>query len=275
MRVFLSPGPGGRLARAFLPAVVVVPVVLGWLWLQGERAGYFDTRSGVWLLVASVVLVLTVLLYMIAAAAERVEAARHEAKAGLEESEQRFRQIVESVTDYAILMLNPEGRVASWNAGSERALGYRAEEVLGKHVSLFDTAEDIASGQSEQLLRRAAADGRAEEEGWRVRRDGSRFWADVVITAVRDGRGRLTGFSDVTRDITERKRGEEMFRTAVDASPNGMVMVGPGGEIVGHAYEQLVDQRGQRIFLKNDPIFDALRADSRFTRLLAALNISA
>ncbi len=126
-------------------------------------------------------------------------------------SEERFRALVEEVKDYAIFMLDPGGRVCSWNAGAERIKGYRAEEIIGQHFSRFYPAEEIARGTPEEGLRLAATDGRLEEEGWRVRKDGSRFWANVVITALRDPQGRLIGFTKVTRDVTERKKAREAF----------------------------------------------------------------
>ncbi|MBX6363390.1 MAG: PAS domain S-box protein [Gemmatimonadetes bacterium] len=124
----------------------------------------------------------------------------------------RFRLFVESVTDYAILMLDTDGRVVSWNPGAERIKGYAAEEILGRHFSLFYTEEDRISGRPWQALAIARADGHHAEEGWRVRKDGSRFWASAVLTAVRDDEGRLVGFGKVTRDLTERKRQEERER---------------------------------------------------------------
>ncbi len=127
----------------------------------------------------------------------------------LSESEQSVRLMVESVRDYAILMLDPEGRVASWNAGAERFKGYTAQEIIGQHFSRFYTPEDIAAGKPELNLHAAQVEGRFEDDSWRVRQDGSRFWANVVITAVRDEAGLLRGFSKVTRDITERKAAQE------------------------------------------------------------------
>jgi PAS domain S-box-containing protein len=133
------------------------------------------------------------------------------------DSEQRFRLMVESVRDYAIFMLDVEGRVETWNAGAEAIKGYRAGEIIGQHLSRFYTPEDMAAGLPQRLLEAAARDGRVENEGWRVRRDGSRFWADVVITALRDSGGRLQGFAKVTRDLTERKRAEEDRLSLVQA----------------------------------------------------------
>ncbi|HEX3106337.1 MAG TPA: response regulator [Terriglobales bacterium] len=137
---------------------------------------------------------------------------RKRASQALRESEEQFRLLVVGVRDYAVFMLDPAGRVASWNQGAERIKGYQANEILGRHFSCFYGPEDIASGKPERELQTAIAEGRYEEEGWRVRKDGSRFWANVVIAAMRDGAGELRGFSKVTRDITEQKRAQELLR---------------------------------------------------------------
>ena len=127
----------------------------------------------------------------------------------LRESEERFRLIVESTLDYAIFMLDPEGRVASWNAGAQRIKGYSADEIVGQHFSKFYTADAVATGWPAHELREAARVGRFEDEGWRVRKDGTRFWANVIITAMRGPDGTLRGFAKVTRDISVRKAHEE------------------------------------------------------------------
>jgi PAS domain S-box-containing protein len=134
---------------------------------------------------------------------------RKRAEEALRQSEERFRLTVSNVKDYAILMLDPEGRVISWNEGAERIKGYRADEIIGQHFSRFYPAEDIKAGKIEAELKQATENGRVEDEGWRVRKDGSRFWANVVITALRDESGSLRGFGKVTRDISERKRAEQ------------------------------------------------------------------
>ena len=130
----------------------------------------------------------------------------------LSESEERFRLLVEGVRDYAIFMLDTEGRVTTWNLGAERIKGYDAEEIIGEHFSIFYTDEDIERGHPEEELRVATAEGSYEEEGIRVRKDGSAFWANVLITALRDDAGNLRGFAKVTRDITARKEAEESER---------------------------------------------------------------
>jgi len=137
---------------------------------------------------------------------------RRRAEAVLRQNEERLRLMVDSVKDYAIIMLDREGRVISWNAGAERTKGYRAEEILGRHFSRFYPPEDVAQGKPEWELERAMRDGQFEDEGWRVRKDGSRFWANVVITPVRDAQQVLVGFAKVTRDATERRRAEAEIR---------------------------------------------------------------
>jgi PAS domain S-box-containing protein len=124
------------------------------------------------------------------------------------QNEERFRFLVESVKDYAIFMLDPMGNVASWNAGAERIKGYRADEIIGRHFSAFYPEEDIRAGKTEMELEVASREGRFEDEGWRVRKDGSRFWANVIITALYDQDGALVGFGKVTRDLTERREAE-------------------------------------------------------------------
>src|SRR6202163_1709555 len=137
---------------------------------------------------------------------------RKQAEETLRQSEERARLMVEGVKDYAILMLDLRGRVTTWNAGTERINGYSAQEIIGQPFSIFYTGEDAASGKPERDLEVAAKEGRTEDEGWRVRKDGSRFWANVIITAINDKDGRPIGYSKVTRDLTDRKRAEETLR---------------------------------------------------------------
>ncbi len=133
-----------------------------------------------------------------------------------EEVEHRFRQMIESVTEYAIFTLDPEGNVTSWNAGAQKIKGYTAEEIVGKHFAIFYPPEvrGTTPAQELALVRRA---GKFEEEGWRLRKDGSRFWASVVITPVRSLAGDVVGFLKLTRDLTERKHAEERLRRTSEA----------------------------------------------------------
>ena len=138
------------------------------------------------------------------------------AEAARRESDEHFRLLVEGVKDYAIIMLDPNGRIVSWNSGAERIQQYQASEIIGRHVSCFYTSDDIQVGKPEQGLEIAARHGRFEDEGWRVRKDGSTFWANVVITALHSENGQLRGFVRVTRDITERKLAQEALQRAND-----------------------------------------------------------
>ncbi len=142
----------------------------------------------------------------------RGEPPRQEPHARLVEIEERFRLLVESVKDYAIFMLDPEGHISTWNPGAERIKGWRQHEILGKHFSIFYPEEDVASNKPGFELQAASRLGRFEDEGWRVRKDGSRFWANVVITALRGPEGDLRGFAKVTRDFSERRASEETAR---------------------------------------------------------------
>jgi PAS domain S-box-containing protein len=201
-------------------------------------------------------------------AEERVN--HREAERALRESEERFRMLVEGVKDYAIVMLDPQGRITSWNAGAEWMIGYRAEEILGQHFSRFYTAEDVQKHQPEQALRTAAAEGRHEEENWRTRKGGSKFRANVVLTALRDERGQLRGFANVTRNITERikvqdalRESEQRFRLLVEGvvdyaiytlDPEGRVTLwNNGGErLMGYSAEEIIGQPFARLYTRED-----------------------
>ncbi|RYG07930.1 MAG: PAS domain S-box protein, partial [Burkholderiales bacterium] len=131
---------------------------------------------------------------------------RREHLEALRQSEERFRLLIEGVRDYAIYMLDPQGVIRSWNSGAQLIKGYAAEEVIGRHYGMFFRQEDIAAGLPARELRDALSDGRTEEEGWRVRKDGSTFWANIVMSPIHKADGTLLGFAKVTRDMTERSR---------------------------------------------------------------------
>src|SRR5215203_2619885 len=133
-------------------------------------------------------------------------------RVALRQSEERFRLLVEGVKDYAIFMLDPHGYITTWNEGARRIKGYDSGEIVGEHFSIFYTEEDVERGHPDEELRIAAADGSYEEEGIRVRKDGSTFWANVLITALWDEEGDLKGFAKVTRDVTARKVAEDRER---------------------------------------------------------------
>ena len=191
----------------------------------------------------------------------RVEAQRHDE--ALAASEERFRLLVEAVEDYAIFMLDPGGHVVSWNRGAARLKGYTADEIVGQHFSRFYTGEDRAAGLPAHLLGLALADGRVESEGWRVRKDGTRFWADVVITALHGADGVHRGFAKVTRDLTERRRAEEARRdlaaiVAHDLRSPMSVITGLTGILLDD-WEEMDDDRRREFVVRIDTTVTGLR----------------
>src|SRR5690349_410653 len=143
---------------------------------------------------------------------------RRDAEEELRLSEERFRLIVQTVKDYAIFMLDPQGNVATWNEGARRIKGYNADEIIGRHFSTFYPHADLERGKPAWELEVAAREGRFEDEGWRIRKDGTQFWANVIITALRNEHGKLRGFSKITRDLTERKKAEDSARRLLEES---------------------------------------------------------
>jgi protein-histidine pros-kinase len=169
-------------------------------------------------------------------------AERDEAVEKLKQSEERFRLLVEGVQDYAIYMIDPAGTVMTWNAGAERIKGYKAQEILGKSFRCFYNKEDVEVGRPARVLELAHSRGQYQEVGLRVRKDGSSFWAYILLTALRDSSGKLYGFSKIVRDVTTRKIEEEKFRSLLEAAPDAMVIVDRDGEIT------LVNGQTERLF---------------------------
>ncbi len=183
---------------------------------------------------------------------------------------ERYRILVDAIADYAIYMLDPSGIVTSWNSGAQRSKGYVPAEIIGQHFSRFYTEEDRAAGKPERALHTAATEGRFEAEGWRLRKDGSRFWASVVVDAIRDPAGRLIGFAKVTRDLTERRaaqealrRSEEQFRLLVQGvtdyaiymlDPAGMVSSWNAGaeRIKGYAPGEIIGRHFSEFYTPED-----------------------
>jgi PAS domain S-box-containing protein len=167
---------------------------------------------------------------------------RQEAQQQLLESERRYRRLIESVVDYAIFQLDSSGVIATWNPGAERIKGYKADEIIGQHFSRFYTEEDRNAGVPAAALRTASEKGKFEAEGWRVRKDGTRFWALVVIDAIRDAEGQLIGFAKVTRDITERHEAQELLKKTQEqlAASQKMEAVGQLSGGIAHDFNNLL-----------------------------------
>ncbi len=186
------------------------------------------------------------------------------AQVTLTASPENFRLLVESIKDYAIIMLDPGGHVASWNPGAERFKGYSSEEIIGKHFSIFYPAEAIQRGLPEHELDIASKDGRYEEEGWRLRKDGTKYWASVTITALHDKDGTLCGFGKVTRDMSERKQAEERIQaqareitelsTPVMQVWQGVVVAPLIGSLDSARTQQFMERLLTRIVETNSPV---------------------
>lgn len=178
-------------------------------------------------------------------------------------SERAFRLLVDNVTDYAIFLLTPEGNIASWNPGAKRIKQYKAAEIIGKHFSIFYPKVDIENGKPEMELRAAAQTGRFEDEGWRLRKDGSPFWASVIITALRNEGGELLGFGKITRDISDRREAELRYRLLIEAvtdyaifslDKNGNVTSWNSGaeRIKGYSAGEIIGKHFSQFYTKND-----------------------
>jgi PAS domain S-box-containing protein len=192
------------------------------------------------------------------------------AQEALRASERHFRMLVDGVIDYAIYLLDPSGLITNWNAGAERLKGYTADEIIGHHFSRFYTKEDRAKGAPARVLATAAAEGRYESEGWRVRKDGSRFWASVLVDAIKNEAGEIEGFAKVTRDISERRsahealmESERQFRLLVSnvtdyalymLDPNGVVTSWNAGaaRIKGYTADEIIGQHFSRFYTEGD-----------------------
>jgi PAS domain S-box-containing protein len=211
--------------------------------------------------------------------------ARKEAEQTLRHSERSFRMLVDGVVDYAIYMLDPSGLIITWNSGAERLKGYTAQEIIGQHFSRFYTREERAAGKPGRVLEAARREGRFEGEGWRIRKDGGRFWALVVVDAIRNENGELEGFAKVTRDITERRSAqdavrasERQFRLLVAGvtdyalymlDPNGIVTSWNAGaerikgysadEIIGHHFSRFYPERDRAAGLPARALYAAMQ----------------
>lgn len=198
---------------------------------------------------------------------------RKAAADALQRSEQEFRLLVQGVTDYAIYMLDPQGRVTNWNAGARRITGYEKEEVLGQHFSLFYTPEDRERGLPDKALETAAAEGRFEHEGWRVRKDGSRFIASALLEPIADSDGKLIGYAKITRDITEKQEAAAALKKAEHAllQAQKMEAIGKLTGGVAHDFNNLLQVIAGNLQLLSRDIAGNERAERRLQGALAGI----
>lgn len=229
---------GATLARRLLPMAVIVPPAVALMGFVGQQLGLIGAEFSLAVIATATASILVVVICIVAASMRGADRQRHASERALRDSEQRFQLLINNAPDYAILMLDPEGRVTSWNEGTRRLKGYSAQEILGEHFSRFYPPEDRAAGKPADELARANENGTCEDEGWRIRKDGSRFWASVVIIALKDELGRLRGFGKITHDLTERKHiedarrdTEQRYRFLAEAMPQIIWTAKPDGNL--------------------------------------------
>ena len=203
---------GSLTARRLLPFAFLLPVLLGYLRLIGFWEGYLSTELGALLLVLSIIGCFVVIVWHHALLLNKRDAQRQQALAELKAGESRWELMINSVKDYAIFLVGTDGAVLSWNEGAARIKGYRPEEIIGASIANFYTDEEIADGEPARNLETAAATGRHYSEGWRVRRNGERFWAEIVFTAIYDENHQVQAFAKITRDMTEQKLAQEKIK---------------------------------------------------------------
>lgn len=209
MHILTGSLPGSLMARRLFPFLLIVPIIFGWLRLYAGWSLHFGVEFGVSILVLSIIIFLAGIVFFNARQMNRRALQSIQTETRLRESERKYMVLVDNIQDYAIFMLDPEGHIMSWNQGAQAIKGYTEEEVIGRHLSIFYTEEEIVQGEPAFNLTMAEKQGRYHHTGWRVRKDGTRFWADIVFTALFNEDHLLQGFAKVTRDMTERKMAEE------------------------------------------------------------------
>lgn len=208
---FTSGLSGGYIGSVLMLCAFAIPIALGTLRLYALKTNFFSAQLATTFLILTIITFFSALIFYSIVLLNRKDLAEKKVIEHLRQSEERFRSLVVSIKDYAIFMLDANGRVVTWNTGAQIIKGYQSEEIIGKHVSVFYKREDVENHIPDQILKTAQLTGKYEHEGWRVRKDGSFFWANVVITALYDKDGILIGFAKVTRDTTDHKRFTDML----------------------------------------------------------------
>ncbi|HVU94212.1 MAG TPA: PAS domain S-box protein [Puia sp.] len=209
IHVFTDSLTGGIMSRRLLPFAFLVPAGLGCLRLLGHWNGLLTTELGVTLLVLSIIICFVLVIWYNARLLNRRDNQRRQAEAALLAAESRWSSLVSSIKDMAIFLVSPDGTVLSWNDGAEKIKGYKQDEIVGQPISVFYTPEDLAAGEPKHNLQLAITNGSHQSQGWRIRKDGSRFWAEIVFTPIYDQHHQLQGFAKITRDTTGQKLAQE------------------------------------------------------------------
>jgi PAS domain S-box-containing protein len=209
MRQFTGPYSGSLMARRFIPFALLVPMALGWVALFSPWRNSVSIQFSAAILVTGIILFSLVFISYNTILLNRRDMANRRVRQDLQASEERFRLLIGSIKDHAIVMLDSSGHLISWNEGAQAITGHTAEEVIGRKNSMFYGLQDVEDGIPELNLKQAAENGQYHREGWRPRKDGSRYWAEVTFTAIRNDNGHLKGYAVIVRDITERKRAQE------------------------------------------------------------------
>jgi PAS domain S-box-containing protein len=210
LATFFGKGPGSIMSRRLYPVILSAPILIGWVMLIMQSNGLLDNAFEDSLIVIGNIVVMGLIVLFQANRLNREWRWQQVTFKKLQESEERFRILLENLKESAIFFLDSQGNVATWSEGARRLNGYEASEILWKSFKQFYTQEDNGRGYPEDLLREALEKGRAEDEGWRVRKDNSRFWGETVLTALIDERGNLMGYAKIIRDITHRRLAEEI-----------------------------------------------------------------
>lgn len=256
-----SPSLGGKIIRMLLPLSLIGPLLFGWLINFGKATGFLKQTAFVtldWGLASLIIIALVIVSgYLIS---DRDYKLFH--------IQMNYQRLVEDIQDYAIFMLDAHGNVITWNKGAEQIKGYEEEEIIGKHFSCFYMEKDQLHHKPEQLLQEALKSGRVEDSGWRVKKDGSQFWADVVITALYDLGGGFIGFVKVTRDLTVQKNyleaiedSRQRFRRFLESTPDAIVILNKTGQIV------FSNIQAQTLFGYSSEELSALPADRLISEL--------
>ena len=272
MRQITGPYTGGVMSRRFIPFALIVPILLAWAALFSPWRDSVSVQFSAAILIANITLISLAFIGYYAFLLNRRDIINRSVGLALQASEERYRLLVGGISDYAIVMLDVKGRIVNWSGASEAISGYTAEEIIGKRNSIFYSPQDIESGAPDGNLQRIAELGHITREGWQLRKDGSRYWAEVSAAAIRSGNGKLQGYAVLVRDMTERKRAQEKIAyqaRLMEDSSDAIFSVDPDYHIVSFnkAAEALFGYTAAEVTGKplNDMLVNQMSVEKRAT----------